>query len=170
MRISYTKPSTSPSTQNFPNICYMQFASTRNPLVTIFSVIDLLQSMQKQLFYRIVTHEEVASSPLPMKPLIVKIYMGSGVGKGGDEGRHLYSLLPPPPSSPTDIVSATKEFFKSSLLRCKLIFWRKTIYELLGIAKSGSHFIPRKHILYRSSLPKARKPAQNNASNITSVN
>ena len=50
-----------------------------------------------------------------MKPLIVKIYMGSGMGGGGGkEGRHLYSLLPPPPSSPTDIVSATKEFLRAA--------------------------------------------------------
>ena len=47
-----------------------------------------------------------------MKPLIVKIYMGSGVG-GGEEGRHLYSL-PPPPSSPSDIVSAIKEFLRAA--------------------------------------------------------
>ena len=49
-----------------------------------------------------------------MKPLIVKIYMGSGMGVGG--GRGAAPLLPPspPPSSPTDIVSATKEFLRAA--------------------------------------------------------
>ena len=49
-----------------------------------------------------------------MKPLIVKIYMGSGMGGGG--GRGAAPLLPPspPPSSPTDIVSATKEFLRAA--------------------------------------------------------
>ena len=48
-----------------------------------------------------------------MKPLIVKIYMGSGMGGGGERGAA--PLLPPPlPSSPTDIVSATKEFLRAA--------------------------------------------------------
>ena len=48
-----------------------------------------------------------------MKPLIAKIYMGSGLGGGG---RGAAPLLPPPPppSSPTDIVSATKEFLRAA--------------------------------------------------------
>ena len=53
-----------------------------------------------------------------MKPLIVKIYMGSGMGGGGGGGggqRGAAPLLPPPlPSSPTDIMSATKEFLRAA--------------------------------------------------------